>query len=168
MVPAAAGVTGDFKTVEQVDPDATSKTIGLKAIQIAALVNEPPKRCLEIDKTMIVINGDIFEHLPPETMCPTRLYDEMACTDTLICGSQTVVDNMYAVLDTETERRPNDDVHALRMGNMLCIRIFRWPTKAKPAGDTTLFNVWRLLIASPDMWNRKVLFSHRVLSLCEA
>ena len=35
----------------------------MKATQIAALVNEPPKRFLQINKTMIVINGNIFEHL---------------------------------------------------------------------------------------------------------
>ena len=60
---------------------------------------------------MIVINGDIFEHLPPETLCPTWLYDEMVGTDTLICGSQTVVDNMYEGLDTETEGHLNDRQH---------------------------------------------------------
>ena len=168
VLPAAAGVTGDFKTVEQVDPDATSQIIKVKTTLIASLVNEPPKRFLEIDKTMIVINGDIFEHLAPETMCPTWLYNEMARTDTLICGSQTGVDNMYEVLDTETERRLNDDFHTPRIGNMLRIPIFSWPTKSKPAGDPTAFNVRWLLIVGPDTWSRKVLFRHRVLSMREA
>ena len=72
--PAAAGVTGDFKTVEQQDPDATNQIIRVKATRIAALVNEPPKWILEIDKTLIIINGDIFEHLAPETMRSTWLY----------------------------------------------------------------------------------------------
>ena len=44
----------------------------------------------------------------------------MARTDKLICGSQTVVDNMYEVLGMETERRPNDDFHALRRPNLAC------------------------------------------------
>ena len=156
VVPAAAGVTGDFKTVEQQDPLATNQIITVKATRIVALVNEPPKRFLEIDKTLIFINGDIFEQLAPETVCPTWLYEEMARTDTLICGSQTVVDNMYESLDTETERRLNDDFNAPHIGNMLRIPIFSWPTKAKPAGDPTVFNVRWLLIASPDNWRRKV------------
>ena len=156
VVPAAAGVTGDFKTVEQQDPMLASQIITVKATRIAALANEPPKRFLEINKNLIVINGDIFEHLAPEAMCPTWLYEEMARADTLICGSQTVVDNMYEVLDTETQRRLNDDFNAPRIGNMLRIPIFSWPTKAKPAGDPTLFNVCWLLISSPDSWSRKV------------
>ena len=130
--------------------------IRLKATRIAALVNEPPKRFLEIDQTLIIINGDILEHLAPETMCPTWLYDEMARNDTLICGSQTVVDNTYEVLDTETERRLNGDFHAPRIGNMLRIPLFTWPTKAMPAGDPTVFNVRLLLIVSPDSCSKKV------------
>ena len=156
VVPSAAGVTGDFKTVEQQDQLLASQTITIKATQIAALVNEPPKRFFEIDKKLIVINGDKFEHLVPETMCPAWLYEEMACADTLICGSQTVVDNMYDVLDTETERRLNDDINAARIGNMLRIPIFSWPTKPEVAGDPTLFDVSWLLISSPDGWTRKV------------
>ena len=58
-----------FKTVKQQDPDATNQIIAMKATRIAALVNEPPKRFLEIDKTLIIINSDIFEHLAPETIC---------------------------------------------------------------------------------------------------
>ena len=141
MLTAAAGVTGDFKTVVQQDPEATNQVITVKATGIAALVTEPPKRFLEINKTLIIINGDIFEHLATETMCPSWLCDEMARTDTLICGSQTVVDNIYEVLDTETERRLNDGFHAPRIGNMLRIPIFSWPIKAKPAGDATVLNV---------------------------
>ena len=117
-------------------------------------MNKPPKRFLEIDKNLIVINGDIFEHVAPETMCPTWLYEETARADTLICGCQTVVDNMYEVLDTETERRLNDDFNAPRIGRLLCTSILGWPTKAKPAGDPTLFNVRWLLISSPDSWSR--------------
>ena len=154
--PAAAGLPGDFKTVEQVDLDATNSNIKVKAARIAALVNEPPKGLCEIDETLIIINCNIFEHLAPETMCPTRLYDEMARTDTLICGSQAVVDKMYEVVDTETEMRLNDDFHAPRIGNMLRIPNFGWPMKVKPAGDPTVFNVRWLLIALPDNWSRKV------------
>ena len=77
----------------------------MKTTRIAALANEPPKRFLEIDKTLIIINGDLFEHLAPETMCPPWLFDEMAGTDTLICGSQTVIHNLYEFLDMENERR---------------------------------------------------------------
>ena len=168
VVPAASGVAGDFKTVEQVDPNATGQTIRLKTTRIAALVNEPPKRFLEIDKMMIVINGDIFEHLSPETMCSTWLYTEMARDDTLICRSQTVVDNMYEGLDTETGRRLNDDLHALGIGNMLRIPFFRWRTKAKNAGDPTMFKVCWLLITLPQKWSRKVFNWHRVLSLRQA
>ena len=86
VVPAAAGVTGDFKTVEQQDPLLASQTITIKATRIAALVNEPPKRFLEIDKNLIVINGDIFGHLDPEMMCPAWLFKEIMRADTLICG----------------------------------------------------------------------------------
>ena len=141
VVSAAAGVTGDFKTVEQQDPMLTSQIITVKATQIAAVVNEPPKRFLEIDKALIVINGDIFQHLAPEAMCPTWLYEEIPRANTLICGSQTVVDNMYEVLDKEIEGRLNDDLNAPHNGNMLRIPILSWSTKAEPAGDPTLFIV---------------------------
>ena len=152
----AASVTGDFKTVEQQDPLLSSQTITIKATQIAALAHDPPRRFIEIDKNLIVINGDIFEHLAPEMMCPAWLYEEMARADTLICGSQTVVDNMFDVLQTETDRRLNNDFNALRMANMLRVPIFSWPVKPKPAGDPTTFNVRWLLISSPDSWSRKV------------
>ena len=78
VVPPAAGVAGDFKTVEQQDPLLASQTITIKATGIAALAHDPPRRFLEIDKNLIVINGDIFEHLAPEMMCPAWLYEEMA------------------------------------------------------------------------------------------
>ena len=156
MVHAAAGVTGHFKTVRQQDPLLASQTIIIKATQIATLVHEPPKRFLEIDKTLIVINGDRFEHLGPEGMCPAWLYEEMSRADRLICGSQTVVDNMYDVLNTETERGLNDVFNAPRMGNMLRIPIFSWRTKQKATGDATLFDVTWLLISSPDSLMRKV------------
>ena len=168
VLPAAAGVTGDFKTVEQQDPMARNLIITVEATRIAALVNKPQKRFLEIDKTMIVINGDIFEHLATKTMCPRWLYEEMARADTLMCRSRAVVDNMYEVLHTETERGLNDDFNAPRIGNMLRFPIFSWPSKAKPAGDHTLFNVRWLSIASPDSWSRKVRFRRGVLSLREA
>ena len=103
-----------------------------------------------MNKSLIVINGDIFEHLDPETMCPAWLYQKMTRAYILICISQTVVDNMYAVLDTETERRLNDDSNAPRIHNMLCTPIFSWPSKPKAAGDPTLFDVRWLLILSPD------------------
>ena len=167
VVPAPAGVTGDFKTVEQQHPMLESQVMTIKATQIAALVNEPPKRFLDIDKNLIVINGDIFEHLVPETMWPTWLCEEIARADTLICGSQTVVDNMYESLDAKTERRLSDDLNAPRIGNMLRIPIFSWPTTAKPAGDSTLFHIQYLLISSADSWSRKVNFRRYALSLRE-
>ena len=156
VVPQAAGVTGDFKTVEQQDQLLASHTITIKATRNAALTHDPPRRFIEIDKNLIVINGDIFEHLAPEMMCPAWLYEEMARADTLICGSQTVVDNMFDVLETETERRLNDDFNAPRMANMLRVPIFSWPVKPKPAGDPTTFDVHWLLISSPDSWTKKV------------
>ena len=156
VVLAAVGVTGDFKTVEQQDPLLASQTIKIKATRIAALVNDPAKRFMEIDKNLIVINGDIFEHLDAGTMCPDWLYEEMARAETLICGSQTVVDIMYDILDTETERRLNNDFNAVRIGNMFRIPFFSWPTKPKAAGDPTLFDVTWMLISSPDRWTRKI------------
>ena len=156
MVPAAAGAAGDFKTVEQQDLLLASQTITIKATRVAALVTKPPKRFLEMDKNLIVINGDIFEHLVRETMCPTWLYGEMARADTLICGSQNVVDDIYDVLDTETERRLNDDFNAPRICNMLRIPISSWPTKPKATGDPKLFDVRWLLISAPDSWTGKV------------
>ena len=156
VVPPAAGITGDFKTVEQQDPLLTTQTITIKATRIAALAHNPPKRFMEIDKNLIVINGDIFEHLAPEMMCSALLYEEMAGADTLICASQTVVDGMYDVLKTETERRLIDDFNAPRMANMLRVPIFSWPVKPKPAGDPTTFDVCWLLISSPDSWTKKV------------
>ena len=120
------------------------------------MAHDPPKRFMEIDKNLIVINGNIFEHLAPEMMCPAWLYEEMARADTLICGSQTVGDNMYNVLETETERRLNDEFNAPRIGNMLRVPIFSWQIKRKPAGDPTLFDVCWLLISSPDSWTKKV------------
>ena len=128
VVLAPAGVTGDLKTVEQQDPMLESQIITIKATGVAALVNEPLNWFLEIDKKLIVIKGNIFEHLAPETMCPTWLYKEMARAHTLICGSQTVVDDMYEVLDTKTERCLNDDFNAPRIGKMLHIPIFTGPT----------------------------------------
>ena len=156
VVPPAAGVTGDFKTVEQQDPLLASQTITIQATRVAALAHEPPKRFMEIDKNPMVINRDIFEHLAPETMCEAWLYEEMARADTLLCGSQTVVDNMYDVLETETERCLNDYFNPPRMANMLRIPIFSWSTKPKPAGDPTLFDVCWMLILSPDSWTKKL------------
>ena len=156
VVPPAAGVTGDFKKVEQQNPLLSSQTITIKATRIAALAHDPPRRFIEIDKNLIVINGNIFEHIAREMMCPAWLYEEMARADTLICGSQTVVDNMFHVLETETDRRLNDDFNASRIANMLRVPIFSWPVKPKPAGDPTTFDVRWLLILSPDSWSRKV------------
>ena len=156
VVPPAAGVTGEFKTVEQQDPLLSSQTITVKATRIAALAHDPPRQFIEIDKNLIVINGDIFEHLAPEMMFPAWLYEEMGRADTLICGSQTVDDNMFNVLETEIDRRLNDDFNAPRMANMLRVPIFSWPVKPKPAGDCTTFDVRWLLISSPDSWLRKV------------
>ena len=156
VVPAAAGVTGDFKTVEQQDPLLASQTITIKATRIAAPVNETRKRFLDIDKNLIVINSVIFEHLDPKSMCPAWLYEDMARANTVICGSQTVVDSVYDFLDRETERRLNDDLNAPRMAHMLRVSIFSWPTKQKATGDPRLFDVTWLLISSPDSCTRKV------------
>ena len=93
VLPAAAGVTGEFKRVEKQDPLAADQIFTVEATRIAALVNEPRKRFLEIDKTLIIIIGNIFEHPGPDTMCPSWLYEEMARADTLICRSQTLVHN---------------------------------------------------------------------------
>ena len=57
VVPSAAGVTGDIKTVEQQDPLLASHTITMKATRIAALAHDRPKRFMEIDKNLIVINA---------------------------------------------------------------------------------------------------------------
>ena len=116
-------------TVEQQDPLLSSQTITVKATRIAALAHDPPRRSIEIDKNLIVINGDVFEHLAPKMMCPAWLYEEMARADTLICGSQTVVDNMFNVLETETDGRLNNDFNAPRMANILRVPIFSWPVK---------------------------------------
>ena len=156
VVPPAAGVTGDLKTVQQQVPLLASQTITIKATRIAALAHDPPRRFFEIDKNLIVIMGDIFEHLSTEMMCPAWLYEEMARADTLICGSQTVVDNMFDVLETETERRSNDDFNVARMANMLRVPILSWPVKPKPAGDPTTFDVCWLLILSLDSLTKKV------------
>ena len=64
VVPPAAGVTGDFKTVEQQDPLLSSQTITIKVTQIAALAHNPLRRFIEIDNNLIVINGDILNILP--------------------------------------------------------------------------------------------------------
>ena len=45
VVPAAAGVTSDFKTVEQQDPMLTSQIITVMAAQIAALVKVRKSHC---------------------------------------------------------------------------------------------------------------------------
>ena len=156
VVPPAAGVTGDFKSVEQQDPLQASQIITIKATRLGALAHNPPRRFIEIDNNLIVINGDMFEHLAPEMMCPALLYEEMARADTLICGSQTVVDNMFDVLETETERRLNDDFNAPRMADMLRVPIFSWPVNPKPAGDPITFDVCWLLNSTPDSWSRKV------------
>ena len=111
---------------------------------------------MKIDKNLIVINGDIFEHLAPKTMCPAWLYEEIARADTLLCGSQTVVDNTYELLEKEKDRRLNDDFKAPRMATMLRVSIFSWPTKPKAARDPTLFDICWLLILSPDSWTKKV------------
>ena len=140
VVPPAAGVTGDFKTVEQQYPLLSSQTITIKATRIAALAKDPPRRFIEIEKNLIVINGDIFERLAPDMMCPAWLYAEMARADTLFGGSQTVVDNMFNVLETETDRRLNDDFNTPRMANMLRVPIFSWQVKPKPAGGLQRLN----------------------------
>ena len=93
-------------------------------------------------KSVVAVEGSraqrrILARSGPETMCPAWLYEEIARADTLTCGSKTVADNMFNVLETETERRLNDDFNAPRIGHMLLIPIFSWPVKPKPAGDLT-------------------------------
>ena len=120
------------------------------------MAHDPPRWFFEIDKNLIVVNGDVFEHLAPEMMCPAWLYEEMARADTLICGSQTVVDNMFDVLEMETERCLNDDFNTPRMAKMLRVPIVSWPVKLKPAGDPTTFDICWLLISSLDSLTKKV------------
>ena len=144
VVPAAVGVPSDLKAVETVDPDARTLMIRVKTKCIAALAHEPPKRFLEIDKTMIIINGDLFQHLAPETMCPTWLFDEMAGADT-----SNVIPNLYEFLNMENERWRNEDSEAPRITNILCIPIFNWSRKPKPAVDPMVFDVrWLRIVAS--------------------
>ena len=76
--------------------------------------------------------------------------------DLKLLTPNTVVDNMYDLLDTGTERRLIDDFNAPRIGNMLRIPIFGWPTKAKHPGGPMVFNLRWLLIASGDSWSKKV------------
>ena len=64
VVPPAAGVTRDFKTVEQQDPLLATQTITIQATGIAALAHDPPKPFMEIDKNLIVINGTYLNILP--------------------------------------------------------------------------------------------------------
>ena len=73
VVPPPAGVAGDLKTMEQQDPSLSSQTISVKATRIAAMTHDPPKRFMEIDKNLIIINGDIFHppsHPPSELLLP--------------------------------------------------------------------------------------------------
>ena len=51
VVPQAAGVTGDFKTVEQQDPILSSQTLTIKAIQIAALAMIPRGGLLRLTRS---------------------------------------------------------------------------------------------------------------------
>ena len=51
VVPPPAGVTGDFKTVEQQDPSLSSQTITVKATRIAALTHDPPRRLMRLTRT---------------------------------------------------------------------------------------------------------------------
>ena len=50
-VPQAAGVTGDFKTVEQQDPLLSSPTITIQATRIAALAHDPRGGLLRLTRT---------------------------------------------------------------------------------------------------------------------
>ena len=45
----------------------------------------------------MIINGDLFDHLPSRKMCPLWLSDEMAHTDTLIT-------NLYNFVPKENDR----------------------------------------------------------------
>ena len=158
VVPPPVGVPGDFKTVGMVDADARIQMIKMKRTRIMALANKPLKRFLELDKTLIIADGDLFEHLAPATMCPTGLFDEMTRADTLICGSHTVIMNLYNFLLMENERRRNEALGAPRIFGMLRVPKFKWPMKTKPIGDPTVFDVhWSLIVAS-KAWDRQVLF----------
>ena len=156
----ACSVPGDFKTVEMVDPDDTSRTIRVKMIRMMSLANTPPKRFQEIDKTLLNARGDLFEHLPPATMCPLWLFDEMAGAETLICGSQIVIMKLYDVALKENDRRLKVDPDAPRVLHLLRVPMSKRPTTPKAAGDPTVFDVRWLLILASDNWDKKVLFQH--------
>ena len=96
VLPAAVGLPGEWKMVEIADSDARNQMIRVKATPITALPNECPKRFSEIDKTLSIVNGDLFKHLAPETMCPTWLFDYMTRANILISGSRTVIMNLQS------------------------------------------------------------------------
>ena len=120
----------------------------MKTTLIAALVNGLPKPFLEIDKTLIIVNGDLFQQLAPRTMWPTWHFEEMTSAHTLICGSEAVIYNLYEFLHMQNERRRNKDSEAPRITCMWRILIFNWPTKPKSAGAPMVFDVRLLLIVA--------------------
>ena len=119
VLPAAVGVRGEWEMVEIANPDARNQIIRVKATPITALPNECPKQFSEINKTLMIVNGDLFKHLAPETMCPTWLFDYMTRANILICGSRTVIMNLYKFLRMENDRRENEDSEAPRIFRML-------------------------------------------------
>ena len=70
VVRAAAGGPSDFKTVQMVDLGDISKMIRVKMTRVTAPANAPHKRFQEIDMRLIIVNADLFQHLPQVTMCP--------------------------------------------------------------------------------------------------
>ena len=96
-------------------------------------------------------------------MCITALSDEITGTLTLICGSKTVIHNLFEFLDMENERHRNEGFQAPHVNNTLRIPIFNWPTNPKPARDPVVFDLRWLLIVALDIWCKKVLFPHRIL-----
>ena len=168
VVPAAPSVLGDVKTVDMVDPDDSNQTIRVKTIRMTALANAPPKRFQEMDKTLMIVNGDRFEHLPRATMHPLWLFDEMARAETLIGGSQTIIMNLHNFLWKENDWRLKEDPGAPRVLHLLRVPMYSWRTKPKAAGDPTVFDVRWLLILAPEDWDKKVLFRHPTFSMHEA
>ena len=87
---------------------------------------------------------------------PLWLFDEMARAETLICGSYTVIMNLYDFVLKEKDRRLNEDPGAPRVLHLLRVPIINRPTKLKAGGDPTVFDVRSLLILASDGWGKKV------------
>ena len=67
-------------------------------------------------------------------MCPLWLFDEMARSETLICGSHTVIMNLYNFLRKENDRRLKEDPGHPRGLHLRRVPMYNRPTKLKAAG----------------------------------